>query len=437
MEDYISYIIKFLIGGDNATKLSSMIGYTSHENVFSRYRIVIIPSNYFDEEVYGTPASIPQLPLNEVEGIPLLFGTPEVEWYDDTLVVKADIVASTYFLITRYEEIQRRSERDIYGRFPGKKSLPYRAGFLHRPIVDEYGRLLRRWLREARVNIPDQEPQIKKIWLTHDIDVPFFCHSLRSLARESIKGIGFSKAWKIYRENISFDPYYTYPWLIEQRNELKNVLGKERCDSLFFFKAGGLSAQDRPRYNIHSKRIHNLIKLCEEEHIEIGLHASYDAGRNPSLLAFEKTILEKTTRRRIYLNRYHFLDSREPEDLNILEKTGITDDFSMGYADVAGFRLGTSHPVFWINPEDKRISGLILHPLTAMDCTLSDPKYMGMSYEEAQVYCLQLCEQVRQANGEVVLLWHNDRVAEAPYLSPADNWQRKLFKSLIEELQKE
>jgi len=109
----------------------------------------------------------------------------------------------------------------------------------------------------------------------------------------------------------------------------------------------------------------------------------------------------------------------------------------MGYADVAGFRLGTSHPVFWINPEDKRISGLILHPLTAMDCTLSDPKYMGMSYEEAQVYCLQLCEQVRQANGEVVLLWHNDRVAEAPYLSPADNWQRKLFKSLIEELQKE
>ena len=37
-----------------------------------------------------------------------------------------------------------------------------------------------------------------------------------------------------------------------------------------------------------------------------------------------------------------------------LEKAGITDDFTIGYPDVAGFRLGTSRPVHWINPENKR-----------------------------------------------------------------------------------
>ena len=31
-------------------------------------------------------------------------------------------------------------------------------------------------------------------------------------------------------------------------------------------------------------------------------------------------------------------------------RAGITDDFTMGYADIAGFRLGTCRSVRWINP---------------------------------------------------------------------------------------
>jgi len=56
----------------------------------------------------------------------------------------------------------RKNVRDIYGRFPGKESLPYRAGFIDRPLVDEYGRLLRRQLREMGVEVPEPPKQIKK-----------------------------------------------------------------------------------------------------------------------------------------------------------------------------------------------------------------------------------------------------------------------------------
>lgn len=59
------------------------------------------------------------------------------------------------FLISRYEEMVRRGLRDEHGRFPGKESLPYRAGFLHRPIVDEYRMLLHRWLRQSRLRVPE------------------------------------------------------------------------------------------------------------------------------------------------------------------------------------------------------------------------------------------------------------------------------------------
>lgn len=141
----LHYIIRFLVGDDVPSELVETIGYTADPNKFDRYNVVIIPSGFFDGQTYGTPASLPELPLQEVQGIPLLFGSPKEEWIRDTWVVHADIIASTYFLISRYEEMVRRGLRDEHGRFPGKESLPYRAGFLHRPIVDEYRMLLHRW----------------------------------------------------------------------------------------------------------------------------------------------------------------------------------------------------------------------------------------------------------------------------------------------------
>nr|WP_305257671.1 hypothetical protein [Parabacteroides goldsteinii] len=114
-----------------------------------------------------------------------------------------------------------------------------------------------------------------------------------------------------------------------------------------------------------------------------------------------------------------------------LEAAGITDDFTMGYADVAGFRLGTSYPVRWINPVTRRLSSILLHPLTIMDCTLEEKKYMGLNYEEALAYSLNLIEQVKNTGGELTLLWHNTSAQEN-----TDSYLRKLYSHLLNELAK-
>ena len=116
----LHYIIRFLVGDDVPSELVETIGYTADPNKFDRYNVVIIPSGFFDGQTYGTPASLPELPLQEVQGIPLLFGSPKEEWIRDTWVVHADIIASTYFLISRYEEMVRRGLRD----FPVKSPCP-------------------------------------------------------------------------------------------------------------------------------------------------------------------------------------------------------------------------------------------------------------------------------------------------------------------------
>jgi len=59
----------------------------------------------------------------------------------------------------------------------------------------------------------------------------------------------------------------------------------------------------------------------------------------------------------------------------------------MGYADMAGFRLGTCRAVHWINPVKKELTSLKLHHLTIMDVTLSEKKYMYMNAHDALQYC--------------------------------------------------
>jgi hypothetical protein len=125
------------------------------------------------------------------------------------------------------------------------------------------------------------------------------------------------------------------------------------------------------------------------------------------MLKKEKAKLEEILDISIIDNRNHFLASREPEEMENLVKIGITDDYTMGYADVAGFRLGTSKPVRFINPATKRLASLIIHPLTVMESTLKEEKYMNLSYDEAQEYCNTLIDNVKKVNGELTLLWHN------------------------------
>lgn len=426
MNQTIYYIIRFLLGVDRAGAYSSLIGYTSDVRLFHKYKVVIVPSGFFQSSVYGTPESLPQLPLKEIEGVPLLFGTPKEECFEETWVIYADIIASSYFLLSRYEEIQKRDIRDKHGRFPGKESLPYKAGFIHRPIVEEYGKLLRHWLRKACVRIPEPQPELQKIWLTHDVDAPFFCRSLRNICRETLKGIGFRKALKLYQGPLEKDPYYTFPWMLEQDSLVKNRFG-DRCHILFFLKAGGRHANDKPHYQVRSHDIQKLLHLFKKNKALLGLHSSYEAGIYPDLIPEEKMRLEHDWKlENIHLNRHHYLASREPEDLTKLIKAGITDDFTMGYADVSGFRLGTCRPVKWINPMTRQLTSLTLHPLSVMDCTLSESQYMGLSPDEAYQYCAELVREIRQHRGEIVWLWHNTSFA-----GTESDYHKKLYVRLL------
>lgn len=411
MDEVIRYIIRFLAGGND--EISRQIGYTSDKERFHQYKIVIIPSGFFDRNMYGTLSSLPQLPLYHIENIPLLFGTPEIEHCHETLIVHADLIAGAYFLLSRYEEMIRRNVRDSHGRFPGKESLPYRAGFIHRPIVDLYGKLMRKWLsHKLMMQETGKKTSIRKIYLTHDIDQPFYCRTWRNVGRLMLKGTPLREAVRLKNNPLEKDPYYTFPLLLDENKRLCDKLPDAQV--IMFFKTGGKTKEDKPHYSLKNRDIKSLMHLLSHYDVRIGLHSSYESAGSPKQLAIEtERFLQMDNPQKSLFHRSHFLASREPEHMNLIEQAGFTDDFTLGYADIAGFRLGTAHAVHFINPVEIRLSPtLLLHPLVIMDSTLSERKYMGLSGEEALNQCRSLMEEIRQVGGELVVLWHNTSFTE-------------------------
>lgn len=404
------YIIKFLLG-ESAEACSGMVGYTADVEQFQYYKVVIYPSSFFDEGIYATLASLPNFPLVVFENIPLLYGNTKVEWVGKTLVVHADVVASAYFLLSRYEEFVRRDVRDEHGRFPGKESVPVKGEFIARPIVEEYGGLLRGWLKQAGVDVTEPTNGIRRVYLTHDVDALAHYRKLRGVASAALRNRGELKcALQTFCGDINKDPWYTFPWLLECDGRICD----EKRNIVFFVKpGGGKSREDAPHMNIRSSDFQSLFNLFRAKGAFVGLHASYEAGKKPCLIRKEKQVLERGWRNTICFNRHHYLGSREPEDMQFLLDAGIEEDFTMGYADVAGFRLGTCRPVRWINPLTREVTRLILHPLIVMDGTLSEPKYMGLGEEQAFAYVSELVDQTARHGGDVCLLWHNTSVVLA------------------------
>jgi len=238
------------------------------------------------------------------------------------------------------------------------------------------------------------------------------------------------RAIKSFWGGLNYDPWYTFPWMFNLDKIAKKALGTKRCESIVFIRAGGgIGKEDQPIMLFNMPDFQTFIKLCRKNGITLGLHVSYEAGINPKRIIDERRHLDRISKKKTLYSRHHYLNSREPEDMQALIDAKLTDDFTMSYADVAGFRLGTCRPVKWINPITQKLTSLTLHPLTIMDTTLSDPRYMFLNANAAYEYCVQLINVVESWNGELVLLWHNTSVVKDP-----KSYHRELYEKLIEYL---
>ena len=385
MKNIIDYIIRFLLHGHD--EAAQYVGYTADRSLWHNYKVVIPPCGHLAKDWVLPDMESPH--IIQAEG-------------SDTLVIDKDIVYNTLFFISRAEELIN-PQRDEHGRFAARFSILGTHNRMLIPIVDEYSDLLVKAL-----DLTPCEQRIAKTWLTHDVDTLSQYRSLRGTIGGLRRGeFGqLAKAWR----NLKSDPAYTFPWLIKQDAA---VAGAE---SIYFVKITSGKGLDYPQYNLSGCDYRQTRRLLLDSGARLGLHSSC-YGTLPEQVPAESGIDMR-------LHRSHYLCC-SLKQMQRLCDAGVTDDFTMGFADMAGFRLQTSRPFRWINPETMQLTGLTLHPLIVMDATLNAPHYMGLSEDEAYFFAEQLIRRTRLHNGEATLLWHNSNINTQTY-------HRSLYPKLLQ-----
>ena len=406
---HIDYIIEFLLGEKN----KALCKYISYGECNSS-KVIILPSGFFSDSVYLKHESLPTEPIQAIEGIPFLYGENRKEFKDGKIVLHADIIASTFFLISRYEECLNRKNRDTHGRIRARDTVAGKL-FLDRCVVDEYGELLRRCLRETGVSVSEPDKRIKHIYLTHDVDniwswTPM--EACKEFARRILKQkknpLLPIKALFNYEKN---DPSYSFPYIVRLEDDFKKTIST-KCDVIYFLMGANKHTQYDFGYIKNHRRTRKLTSLINNHGI-IGYHVSYFAKDHIEKQKEEINRVSALVGNEIHHSRNHYLANKNPEDFKVLIDNGITDDFTMGFAEKTGFRLGTCRAVRWINPQTKEVTNLVLHPLTVMECTLDRASYMNIKdEEEAFVIVKRLIDLIKNYNGEVVLLWHNQSFSD-------------------------
>ena len=371
MGNIIQYIIEFLVYGN--LEAANAVGYTSNESDWDKYRVVILPNGQLGKKIVEPD-------LCEV--------AIEAQGNGQGWLIRTDIIYNTFFFISRAEELIN-PQRDSHGRFLAQYSILGKNNRLMIPTVDEYARLLMKLL-----GLPLPTPSFSHVYLTHDIDSIANYRHLRGAIGGIIRG-----QWRSVlasQRDIHNDPAFTFSWLIKQDKKVLNA----QC--IYFTKDTHGKGYDYPQYDLASNDFAVVKQLINNSGAQLAWHGSY-YGNEAKRLIDEKL-----------LHRSHYLRC-SIDRMQDLVNMGVTDDFTMMFPDQVGFRLQTTRAVRWINPKTMTLTDLVLHPLTIMDCTLSNSHYMNLSEDEAYFECQRLFEKIYQNAGEVVLLWHNTTVTKEGY----------------------
>lgn len=333
-----------------------------------------------------------------------------------------DPFAATFYLVSRYEEYLNECT-DEHERFTDSENILVRLGLHQKPVVDQ----MAYWIAEK---ISKEFPEFKirkrtfQLVTTIDIDNAWaFKNKSPLVSFGAIVKAVFHGRWdELKQRTVVFlglqnDPYDTYKYILETY--------KSKLDHLLFFFLIG----DRNRFdkNVSHKNksfrqlIANLASVCE-----VGIHPSYASNEKPWLFETEKERLEKIIQKPVTQSRQHYLKLKFPKTYQNALKSGITDDYTMGFASLTGFRAGTCTAFRFFDLSHDRPTELIVHPFQVMDVTLKN--HLHLNPQKAWQLIEELMLEVKKVNGTFISLWHNES------LKDSGQWQgwRKIFEQILE-----
>lgn len=337
-----------------------------------------------------------------------------------------DPFAFSFYSISRYEEYLNENT-DTYGRFNDSENILVKLDLHQKPIVD----VIAYWIaEELRGKFPEFRIRQRSFQFVTTIDIDnawaFRNKSLLISIGGMAKAIINGRLKEVQQRfavalRLADDPYDTYKYILQTyKGQLNRIL--------FFFLLADRNEFDKSlSYTNKSFRqlITSLADVCD-----VGIHPSYSSSEKPWLFDTEKKRLENIINKPVVRSRQHFLKLKFPQTYQTAIKSGITDDYTMGFARLAGFRAGTCTPFHFFDLKHNRQTELLIHPFQVMDVTLKN--YLDLQPQQAWQLIEKLMLEIKQVNGTFVSLWHNESLSDSgQWQGWPDVFQQILEKGLI------
>ncbi len=338
----------------------------------------------------------------DYDGLPALFPV----FHKDS-ALPFDPLASIFYMLSRYEEYLPH-RKDEHGRILTSETLAYKNGFLQTPVVERWALLLKELILS---HYPETVFLKRSFSFEQTIDIDSaYCYRHKGLFRTTLgilrDGIHRRDPGEVRHRLRTLrgkeeDPYDTFDYIITLNEQYRYQL-------IFFTLLGDYSLYDKPISYLNNE-FRELLQHIGD-HSKVGIHGSYDSSLEPKRLEQEIQRLAEILHRPIYRNRYHFLRFTLPRGYSNLEKQGITQDYSMGFADLPGFRNGSCSTLPFFHLSRNQEINLNIHPFMTMDTTFHT--HMGLTPDEAIQQYHTLIDEVKAVDGTFSCIFHNQNLCE-------------------------
>jgi hypothetical protein len=305
-----------------------------------------------------------------------------------------DDVAGGFYHLARVEE--RNGPRDEHGRFRAEWSC-----------LDPLDPPLERLRKRLGV-----EKRSFSVALTHDVDSPWRWTrvGLRGSAARLKRNVLQARLAPAFREATALaaapvhrvrgtDPNWRFAEIVAEERR-RGARG-----STFFVLAAHHDPHDGAAPERYDELRPRVVETLLEVGAEVGLHGSYTAADDPARVAEEKAKLAALAGP-VAGHRYHYL--RGDPHRNIA-KLPFRYDTTLGFPDAVGFRAGIARPFHPWDFDRDAPADVLEVPLAAMDATLAEERYLGLSAKRAEPRLNALLDWAAANGGHFAILWHPDR----------------------------
>jgi peptidoglycan/xylan/chitin deacetylase (PgdA/CDA1 family) len=331
---------------------------------------------------------------------------------------RGDELADAFFHLARVEELD--GPWDEHGRFAASSSC-----------LDPLDPPVERLRRRLGLEPPRWRGARFAVALTHDVDVPWRWTRLgvkgsaarlkshvlarrRGPAAREARALAGMPLHRLRRT----DPNWRFREILDAERE-------HGATSTFFLLAGHGDRHDGASPEVYDRLRPRLVGTILEGGGEVGLHGSYLAALDVERLAGEVRTLEELGAE-VRGQRYHYLRVDPHANLAPLAGLGLSYDTTLGFPDAPGFRAGIAQPFRPWGLAANRPLDLLEVPLAAMDVTLGEERYLGLSARDAEPRLLALLDYAAEHGGGFSVLWHTDRFDSAT----ARGWDRLYLRLL-------